>query len=292
MTFLRNLLLTLSALAWVAAASGPAAAEPITPQENAANKLNLADRQRLLTEQMGLAICLVMGDVNVASASDKARGSADLFDTTMRALRGGDTNMGILPEESPDVLGAIDHVEALFSTYRAATLQVGAGDLHSVPVTQIMTLSEPLLGRADAMMDVFDRVYGAAAGGASQRKTLDLARRQTMLTQKLAKEVCFASLGIDTAEMTARARQTISQFENAQRTLEEGDPGRGILTPNLRRMKKLEAVRALWAPYAKRARAMALGGGAGGSAEDLEELVKMSNVLLFKTKQAARSYAL
>ena len=262
--------------------------QPTTPEGSAFNKIKLADRQRLLTEQMGRSVCLVMGGIDPGAESDKARGSADLFHATMVALRTGDENMAILPEQDPGVLAALEEVGAMFATYRAATLQVGAGDLHSVPVEQVMTLSDPLLALSNALVD---RVRAAHGGGGDRQlaDTVELARRQTMLSQKLTKEICFVALNIDRERMSQRLSETLQAFETAQATLERGSAAQGIKRPPPTMVKKLKAVRTLRTPLAEIAEEVAEGGSL--TPDDLREMIALSNKLLFKCKQAARSYA-
>ncbi len=269
-------------------AVGAGAAQTITASKNATNKIKLADRQRLLSEQLGRSICLVMGHIDAASESDKARGSADLFDTTMRALRDGDENMGLMAETSADVLAALDRVEEISVTYRAAALQVGAGDLHAVPVGQIMLLSDPLLSRSNDALDIIVSTYGDAKS-TSRVKTVELARRQTMLSQKLMKEICFVSLNIEHTHMIANLSTSIVEFERAQILLEHGSMVEGVLPPTPKRAQKLAVVRGLWDEFAVTARNVAAGRQLNTA--ELENLVHLSNQLLFKCKQAARAYA-
>lgn len=262
-------------------------AHALTAEENAQNKIKLADRQRLLSEQIGRSVCLVMGQIDAGAESDKARGSADLFDTTMHALREGDENMGLLAEQNPEILQALDEVAAIAATYRAATLQVGAGDLHSVPVSQVMQLSAPLLERSNALIDVIETTYGRA-GNRKLTQTVELARRQTMLTQKLAKEICFVSLNIDRATMIDRLSKTVDDFQSAQNALESGETGAGILRPPPALAKKLADVRVLWDEFAHLANGVIAG-------QDLDRdefgaMVDLSNKILFKCKQVARAY--
>ena len=268
--------------------AGAGVGQTITAPKNASNKIKLADRQRLLSEQLGRSICLVMGHIDAASESDKARGAADLFDSTMRALRTGDENMGLLAENSPDVLAALDRVEEVSVTFRAATLQVGAGDLHSVPVSQIMRLSAPLLDRSNAVLEVIESNYGGT-GNAKRVKTVELARRQTMLSQKLMKEICFVSLNIDRTSMMAALSVSLAEFERAQLLLEHGSRTAGILPPTPTLDKKLAAVRVLWDEFAATARDVERGQTLDTA--EVEAMVDLSKRLLFKCKQAARSYA-
>ena len=277
----------LSLAQWPVAAA-MAQVQPTTVAGSAANKIKLADRQRLLTEQMGRSVCLVMGGIDPGAESDKARGSADLFHATMLALRTGDENMAILPEEDRAVLAALDAVGPMFTTYRAATLQVGAGDLHSVPVSQVMSLSDPLLDLSNALVEQVRTAHGGAANR-QLADTVELARRQTMLSQKLTKEVCFVALNIDRDRMLPRLADTLRAFEGAQAALERGNAAQGILKPNPAMARKLEAVRELWTPLAEIAEQVV----AGGALDDdgLKDMIALSNKLLFKCKQAARSYA-
>lgn len=277
----------LSLVQWPVSAA-MAQVQPTTVAGSAANKIKLADRQRLLTEQMGRSVCLVMGGIDPGAESDKARGSADLFHATMLALRTGDENMAILPEEDRAVLAALDAVGPMFATYRAATLQVGAGDLHSVPVSQVMSLSDPLLDLSNALVEQVRTAHGGAANR-QLADTVELARRQTMLSQKLTKEVCFVALNIDRDRMLPRLADTLRAFEGAQAALERGNAAQGILKPNPAMARKLEAVRELWTPLAEIAEQVV----AGGALDDdgLKDMISLSNKLLFKCKQTARSYA-
>ena len=264
------------------------AGQTISPQKNVENKIKLADRQRLLGEQMGRSICLVMGQIDAGSESDKARGSADLFDTTMRALRTGDENMGLLAEYNVEILKALENVQAVSETYWAATLQVGAGDLHSVPVSQILRLSDPLLEQSNALLVKIETVYGSGSG-AGRAKTIEMARRQTMLTQKLAKEICFVNLNIDHSTMMVRLSRTVEEFEQAQVALEHGSRAQGIESPTPKLAKKLADVRVLWDEFSLVARAVE--NGKILSTAELEAMVDLSNRILFKCKQAARGYS-
>ncbi len=264
------------------------AGQTISATKNAANKIKLADRQRLLSEQLGRSTCLVMGHVDAASESDKARGAADLFNSTMRALHTGDENMGLLVEKNADVLASFDQVEEISRTFLAAALQVGAGDLHSVPVGQVMQLSDPLLHRLNATLAVIENTY-ARTGNVRQVKTVELARRQTMLSQKLMKEICFVSLNIDRSTMMVRLSESLTEFEQAQLMLEQGSASDGVLSPTPALMKKLAAVRVLWDEFSKTARDIERGRVL--NTVELEDIVMLSNRLLFKCKQAARAYA-
>ena len=156
--------LFLVVFSWLCAGTfTPASANTITPEKNAFNRVKLLERQILLSEQIGTAVCLMLADIKAESQSDKARGAADLFATVQLALRTGDENMAILPEGSANVLTALDEIDAVFHTFRAATLQLVNNDLHSVPASQIMRLDDILMVLVRTAVDTVGVEYGKAS---------------------------------------------------------------------------------------------------------------------------------
>lgn len=260
----------------------------ITPEKNAFNRIKLLERQILLSEQIGVAVCLMLADVQSASQSDKARGAADLFASVQNALHIGDENMAILPETSDPVLQTLKQIDDVFYTFRAATLQLVNNDLHSVPASQVMRLDDVLMELVNNAVEVVAHEYGAASGDKAKRATQSLARQQTLLTQRLIKDMCYIMLDINTDAMRTELQDTISTFDTSQTQLRKGS-GSGTLRtpPKPAAIKKLNAVDALWGEMAALARPAT--SQAPVTQDDLLKVLDLSNKLLFKTKQVARS---
>eukprot|EP00434_Breviolum_minutum_P019273 symbB.v1.2.016985.t1/scaffold1311.1/size125845/2 len=83
-------------------------------------------------------------------------------------------------------------------------------------------------------------------------RTIDVAGRQRMLTQRMSKEFLQVSLAIDAEDNKARMRGSINLFNVTLYQLINGDAETGIVgTPNNLVKDGLDGVVALWVPFAK-----------------------------------------
>jgi hypothetical protein len=205
------------------------------------------------------------------------------------ALRTGDENMAILPETSAEVLAALDAIDTVFGTFRAATLQLVNNDLHSVPVSQVMRLDDTLMMLVGRAVDQVGDEYGQARGVLSMRTTQSAARRQTMLTQRVTKDLCYITIDINADEMREELLRSVALIEKTHGYLRFGKVSEGIVRPPEPAVrKKLEAVDALWVQLAALLNEAA--SEETTSVDTLKKALDLSNKLLFKTKQVARSY--
>ncbi len=221
-------------LALLLAGAWPSSAVSGAPDaaENAKNHINLAARQRMLSQQMARDACFVMAGIDGDRFAGKAVATVQRFGSTLAALRSGDENLRLLPETDPAVLDALTEVDALWATLGPAVLQIAAHDLHSVPMRQLIELNMTVLTRLEAMMVEVRRVHsGSGEDAADFAVTVSIAGRQRMLSQKMSKDLCLLMLDIDPVSTRAALEESIALFETSMRDLMTGAPERGILPP-------------------------------------------------------------
>jgi len=79
---------------------------------------------------------------------------------------------------------------------------------------------------------------------------INVSGRNRMLSQRMAKAVCFASIGVDTTGHLEMAAAAHEQFDKALKGLRSGDSSLGILQENAPAIvAELDAVGVLWANY-------------------------------------------
>lgn len=84
-------------------------------------------------------------------------------------------------------------------------------------------------------------------GAAKTADTVNMAGRQRMLSQKIAKETLLVAAGVNAQ---AELNKTITLFEDSHRNLLQGNKALGILKPqSLEIEKQLELVQSLWGSY-------------------------------------------
>ena len=100
-------------------------------------RIDIAGRQRMLSQRMGMASCFVMGDVHAERFSAVAQQAYAVFAQTQTVLRDGGTKKQLAPARDPQVLALLDQSDEIFDTFGRAVLQVSHQDLQSVVVAQV-----------------------------------------------------------------------------------------------------------------------------------------------------------
>lgn len=280
--FILTLLFALLAFAPAAPAANP---EPITARQDAVRKINLSGRQRMLSQRIAQAACHAeMGvdrDANLRILAE----ATGLYHSTLQALRNGSDEMGILPEKDPSVIAALDAVGEIWPAFRDATEGVRLSDTGALDA--IARTNTALLARSNDVVQALVASRGDAVVAADLAQTIDVAGRQRMLSQRIAKGACFVARGIDGA--AAELIDSIALFEASHAALLGGDADRGIVAaPFDELLAQLMIVDAGWADLRDAARRAS--GGQALSTADLSVLSKGLSDLLREMNTAVGMY--
>ena len=70
--------------------------------------INLAGKQRMLTQKMSKEVGLVALEVDTAANLGNLKATHDLFDKTLKGLRNGDDSLGFPPTKKPKLVECLD----------------------------------------------------------------------------------------------------------------------------------------------------------------------------------------
>ncbi|WP_170433242.1 type IV pili methyl-accepting chemotaxis transducer N-terminal domain-containing protein [Ruegeria arenilitoris] len=218
----------------------------------AANRINIAGRQRMLSQRMAKAACLMAQDISTTTAYDQLTQAHSLFIRSDSALRKGDPEFGLAQEGFSAVLEALEEIDPHWTVYR---------DIVDVGIENAAIESADLEVLDNASLNVLEfmnaAVYTTAQAYASATPevplglamTIDVAGRQRMLTQKAVKEACLMRVATDPAVQAARLAETVDLFDHSLVALLEGFPAAGVIPPsNPELSRKLREVSDLWGP--------------------------------------------
>lgn len=188
---------------------------------SARRKINLAGRQRMLTQFMAKATCYVSLGIDDKAQISEVYSMHDLFEQTLVDLTKGSTEFKMLPEKDPDVLAAIDVVRKDWALYSRAVTQ---GDLRA-----IIAQNGVVLGASNDAVTVLQKKHGAGGKVAPEiAAAINIAGRQRMLSQKASKEHCLMAAGEDVEANKTNLKATIALFEASLRALRDGDKAMGL----------------------------------------------------------------
>lgn len=254
-------------------------APTVTPERDSANKINLAGRQRMLTQMIAKATCFQAVGVHEGLHSAMMIASRSVYTATLDGLENGNAVDGMLPETDATVLEEIAKTRIMWAQFEPL---LGATDPQALE--EIMNSSVQLLGQSNAVVKALVASRGTLGElSAAMAHTIDVAGRQRMLSQRMSKAFCAIVGGFTVEAATSELETAVKEFETALSLLREG--GTQVLPPpNTAVATKLAEVQTIWdemAPILK----YALG---GNEVADISiEYIAATNPLLLKAMNEA-----
>lgn len=289
----------LSAAGLVAALIAMAAPTTIVAQDvssvpaiEAARKVNVSGRQRMLSQRMAKAACLMSRDISFASNYDQLTQAYTLFERSDVALRAGDEQLGLSPEALPDVIDALSAIDDPWANYSGLLENaVQSGTVDTGNLESLDRDSRDVLKYMNIAVFKIARAYAASVAEVplGLTITIDVAGRQRMLTQKAVKEACLMVTAEDPLVYADRLGETIELFDLSLKALRDGYEDVGVIAAPTREIdRKLLEVAGLWEPVRS-----ILDRAAEGqvlSDRDLSKVARMSEPLLQTMNEAVGLY--
>ena len=206
--------------------------------------LNSAGKERMLTQKISKDI------LHIRSEIDDLKKNIDEFEQTLNGLLQGDPKRKLAKTEDPVILKHLNEVSKLWQPFRENVEAILAGDISSQRVDQITQQNMPLLEKMDLVVGLYEKAFfdSLEPGMAT---TLNLAGKQRMLSQKMAKEAQLVLRNVKPEENRANLKASIFLFDKTMKGLIAGDselglPGTQEDTPIY---KQLIATDKIWHAY-------------------------------------------
>jgi len=195
-------------------------------------KLNVAGRQRMLTQRIAAKACFLHEGIAAAASRDALEGAYAAFETARRGLRHGDRAMGLLPEGTRAVQYFLDKVDAAWTPYAEAVYPVANGAaVTDGQLVTIATRNGAVLERMHKAVGRMERTYAKEAAVGGQARAINFAGAQRMLSQRIAKAFCLIAAGVEPDTHRFGLQQDLALFDKRQRQLAEGDETGGVPAP-------------------------------------------------------------
>ncbi|MEM9009829.1 MAG: type IV pili methyl-accepting chemotaxis transducer N-terminal domain-containing protein [Pseudomonadota bacterium] len=248
----------------------PLAAQEIT-SESVATRIDVAGRQRMLTQRMAKFFCFARSGVDAVANVQKLIQARDLYAVSHRGLAFGDAEMNLFEEAEESVVRVWNDVDLMWGPLDQVYTTALNGELVSEEdFDRAMRLTSEVMRRNNDMVAQLRAAYAdqIGDGGLGAAVLIDLYGRQRMLSQKMAKEVCLMARGHNLDQTRPELAATLELFESSLRAFMEGLAVAGVPAPPTPEIaEQLALANEYWVPI--RPIAAAVAGGQGASLSEL-----------------------
>lgn len=246
--------------------------------------INLAGRQRMLTQKMSKEVLLVYLGVDKKTNRTNLGKSAVTFAITLKGLINGSKDLGLKATQDKDILKQVDIVSGQWIDFAKNIIPAIKGSKLDLPfIENISKQNLPLLNEMDKAVSMYEKNAGADLNDFAA--VVNLSGRQRMLTQKMTKEYLLIAADVDVKGNKKNLKSTIALFDQTLKNLRDGNPSQGLSkTTEPRIREQLASVDKLWQEYKTVLKTMDF------SKAGLEKVATLNLPLLKKMNTAVKMY--
>jgi hypothetical protein len=199
-------------------------------ESDGADRIQIAGQLRTLTQQVAAASCALTSDIAVEESHDVLEHATAQFDRYIVALKDGDEGLHILhPETRRLTIVDIDHVREEWDAIHGA-IDAILQDGHDVDSAHVIDDHNMKLLELTSILasDISSQYTHPFEISAADAMMIEIAGRQRMLTQKMAKDACEIWTGYHAEEATTDLADTMTIFEASLNALRFGLPDAGL----------------------------------------------------------------
>jgi len=231
----------IACVAGMTVAAGSASAEgqakvikaAVVEDVGAQERINFSGKLRMLSQRIPSAACHLAANIEGEAALKLLAGATAEFDKILNGLEFGDADLKIKGnEERRKTLAKIHDLREKWTPVKSAADSMVAGDVSEANLAVILDQNMGVLGAAKLLVSELVGQYSdPSAMIQADSMLIDIAGRQRMLTQKMAKEACMLETHHEHADTKDALAGTMQMFEVSLMALRNGMPEAGIKEP-------------------------------------------------------------
>jgi hypothetical protein len=206
--------------------------------------MNLAGKQRMLTQKMSKEALLLAKEINVEENKEELKRTISLFDTTLKALLDGNATLKLPKTEDKEIRKRIQEVEKLWREFEPFIDNVAECKFNRTSLKAIEMGNIPLLSIMNDVVKMYEEKYTSSLND-NMLSTINLAGKERMLSQKMIKELLLIAHNLESNSYMKSLREGGSFFNDTLSELMKDKES--ISNPHI--SKEIKAIQKLWDEY-------------------------------------------
>jgi hypothetical protein len=213
-----------------------------------AHAINLAGKQRMLTQKMSKEALLIFIGIDVQKNAKALKDTSKLFDKTLNGLLNGDKELGLVKSNNKEIEAKLKDVQKLWKPFSKKIEDVASfKNLTDKTFEYIDKNNLPLLKTMNEAVTLYTKLGDSKTSKLKMANDINLAGKQRMLTQKIAKDLLLYQAKINPKRALKSLNESVKLFDETLNGLYNGDKKlnlRGTKLPKI--VKQLDIVKQNW----------------------------------------------
>ena len=212
--------------------------------------IDLSGKQRMLTQKMTKEAFLIKLDINKKSNIKKLTQSSNLFDKTLKGLLGGDKELKLVATKDGKIEEQLKKVVSIWKPFYKEIENIINNKASEKSYTMIYDKNAQLLEEMNKAVELY--TLQDKKSDFILANDINLAGKERMILQKMAKSLLISSNGIEVKENKDAFLNSQKLFTKILKGLLEGDNSLKLKGTNLPKIRKqLKIVNQLWSAEQK-----------------------------------------
>ncbi len=213
-----------------------------------ATAINLAGKQRMLTQKMSKESLLVFIGIDLDKNIQKLKKTSALFDKTLNGLLNGDSSLNLVASKNKEIENKLKEVAKLWQPFKERIDSVASlKNLNDETFNYIEENNIPLLKKMNEAVTLYTKLGNNGTNKLKMANDINLAGKQRMLTQKIAKDILLIQANINSAKAQQDLQNSVKLFDKTLKGLYNGDSSLKLLGTKLPKIvKQLDITKKSW----------------------------------------------
>ncbi len=270
-----------------------------------ANDINLAGKQRMLTQKMGKNLLFISNKIKTKHYKEDFETSKKLFSQTLDGLINGSDTLKLKGTKLPKITKQLNVVKKLWSEQQSvleAALKnkntqkaIEGLDKILIEMNQASTLYTKSINRQKQRLKLSSLISSFMNKNKILKKRINLSGKQRMLTQRMAKLALMIDAGMNVEESKKRLKEFSDLYAQTLNGFKKGDKQLGCIpSDNAEVKKQIAVIEKEWEKFSSHIQKIIAGSDKDGSSlsyiiKENEPLLKASNELVKRYEQSNKS---
>jgi hypothetical protein len=210
--------------------------------------INLAGKQRMLTQKMSKEALLIFIGIDVEKNAKNLKGTSALFERTLKGLINSDKSLGLVKSNNQAIDAKLKEVTKLWLPFSKKIEDVASfKNISDNTFNYIDKYNTPLLKKMNEAVTLYTKLGSKGSSKLKMANDINLAGKQRMLTQRIAKDLLLYQAGINPKKALESLTSSIKLFDKTLNGLYNKDKDLNLIGTKLPKiLKQLDIVKQQW----------------------------------------------